>query len=1093
MALSQAQLDAIAKELEKITGKVQDVTKATEDYVKETTGKEVNLSSENIGKKESGQQWWNYFDANGKQQAYYGTKQKADTYAASHKLLTTSPKTGEVSSTANVTTHEYDKAAGYTGTSLVDFLKMAGVDSNSAARIELAKKLGITNYKGTSAQNTQILNSLKAEAKGSTSAAKLSSTDLKSYLKSAGLGYSNSEITALKAKYGLADSGWSTEQENAAIKAAIDQEKASTAEKKKAGTLIGTGAKEYEAYKADGTAITVMASSASDYIKQAESNGLLTKKPTASEIAASKAKSTTTTSGSSYTIQSGDTLSAIAKKYGTTVDALAKANGIADVNKIKAGAKITVPSSSTTPATTTPTKTTPATPTPTPTPTPTSTAGSLYEYYTKQGKSLPSLSARADLYSKYNLGSASSYAGTEKQNAALLKAIQGSGGTTTPTATKTITGYVGYVKGNAMSFGTEAQAKAAGATNITPTYKGGTTPAATVPVSTAPVQTVSTLPLSESPALKTGVVDTTPYGAGSTTPTYVEEEPLSLPTWEEVTPTTTPQLNEAPALKQEYQIPSTQPYQTGSAAVQPVTPTPVPTPTPQLNEAPALKPEYKVPETPYNPAVPETPAPPTLPEEPEPYVPPAPPIIETPEEVVVTSEPPRQEEEDIEEGEQEMGNTDIIAQQDEISRLQNQSLIQQLRQSLGIEEPTVSEKPALPSLEDQYQELLQTNGITATQTKLAGLDKTIADMEASLTQGMYDEEGQLRPMELIGTRQQELNRQGQEKLDSLTREKAVYQTELSNKMGIVENLMKYKGADYENATQEYTTSFNQALQYAQLLSGMASQEATIENQAKDNARANLTVVTNMLKDSNTTIANASTSIKNQIKQLELQAGIPVGSTEAFSNSTPNVEILSAIQGTDAEGNDIVTYIYKDQKTGMAGTKQVISTGGKTTEKASATEKATASEQTEINRVQSQLEASRNGGENVDGNVYLSLRASSTLSPTEFDQRFGDLLSLSDQKKYGLVSTTQTERQNEAQESTQYITPENVNTWFSSSDWDKYAKKNGYSSWLGLSAKVDDFKAYVLSAVVAYRKDGYSDSEIETMIKPMIQGGSFKPE
>jgi hypothetical protein len=1026
MALSQAELDKIAKELERITGEVQDVTKGTEEYIKETTGKDVELN-QYVSEKGSDQQWFYYFDNKGVMKSYYGNKTQADTYASKNNLSTTNPKTGEVSSTANFSTHQYDKAASYTGSSLVDFLKMAGVDSNSAARIKLAKKLGISNYKGTAAQNTQILNQLKAEAKASTSAAKLSSTDLKSYLKSAGLGYHNSDIEKLRSKYGIPNTGWSTEQMNAALKAAIEQEKTSIAEKRKEGTLIGTGGNKYKAFKPDGTSITVMASSSSDYLKQIEANGLLDKKPTATEIAAAKAKTAT-------------------------------------------------PATTTAPAT----------------PTTTSTAGSLYEYYNNQGKTLPSLSARADLYSQYGLGSASSYAGTEAQNAALLKALQGSGGTTT--TAKTITGYVGYVNGNAMSFGTEAQAKAAGATNITPTYKGGTTPAATVPVSTAPVQVVETLPLSESPALKPGVVDTTPYGAGSTTPTYVEDQAPKIsgtPKWEEVVEPTTPQLNEAPALKQEYQIPSTQPYQTGSAAVQPVTPTPAPTTTPQLNEAPALKPEYVVPETPYNqpaPAVPEVPESPAVPK--APIVPEAPPIINTPEEVVVTSEPPRQEEEDIEAGEEEMGNTDLIAQQDEINRLNNQTLIQQLRDSLGISEPEVSDKPAASTLEADYESLLESNGITATQTKIAGLDKTIADMEASLRQGLYDEEGQLRPMELIGTRQQELARQAQEKLDTLTREKAVYQTELSNKLGIVENIMKYKSQDYENATQDYTTSFNQALQYAQLLSGMAGQEATIENQAKDNARANLTVVTNMLKDSNTTIANASSSIKAQIKQLELQAGIPVGSTEAFSNSTPNVEILSTVQGTDASGNDIVTYIYKDPKTGKPGTKDVVYTGGVASKTISGTggetaaQKNKADEQAEIDDIKSKLVASKNGGENADGNVYLDLRASSNITASEFDKKFSYLLSSSDKKKYGISSSD---------ESTQYINQNVLNSWFSSSEWDSYAKKNGYSSWLGLSAKTDDFKAYVLSAVVSWRKEGYTDSEIESMIKPMIKGGTFKPE
>ena len=44
-----------------------------------------------------------------------------------------------------------------------------------------------------------------------------------------------------------------------------------------------------------------------------------------------------------YTIKKGDTLSKIAKQYGTTVSALASANSIKDANKIRAGATINIP------------------------------------------------------------------------------------------------------------------------------------------------------------------------------------------------------------------------------------------------------------------------------------------------------------------------------------------------------------------------------------------------------------------------------------------------------------------------------------------------------------------------------------------------------------------------------------------------------------------------------------------------------------------------------------------------------------------------------------------------------------------------------
>lgn len=51
-------------------------------------------------------------------------------------------------------------------------------------------------------------------------------------------------------------------------------------------------------------------------------------------------------STTTYTVVKGDTLSEIAAKYGTTVQALASANNIADVNLIYVGQKLVIPSGS---------------------------------------------------------------------------------------------------------------------------------------------------------------------------------------------------------------------------------------------------------------------------------------------------------------------------------------------------------------------------------------------------------------------------------------------------------------------------------------------------------------------------------------------------------------------------------------------------------------------------------------------------------------------------------------------------------------------------------------------------------------------------
>lgn len=69
-----------------------------------------------------------------------------------------------VGATTPVQPNLYSKASGYTGTSIVDFLTLAGQPSDINARTALATQNGITGYTGTSEQNTLLLSKLKGGA-----------------------------------------------------------------------------------------------------------------------------------------------------------------------------------------------------------------------------------------------------------------------------------------------------------------------------------------------------------------------------------------------------------------------------------------------------------------------------------------------------------------------------------------------------------------------------------------------------------------------------------------------------------------------------------------------------------------------------------------------------------------------------------------------------------------------------------------------------------------------------------------------------------------------------------------------------------------
>ena len=59
---------------------------------------------------------------------------------------------------------------GYTGPSIVEYLRSIGVDSSYSNRARLARQQGISGYRGTAQQNTSLLNRLRAPGSSGTSA-----------------------------------------------------------------------------------------------------------------------------------------------------------------------------------------------------------------------------------------------------------------------------------------------------------------------------------------------------------------------------------------------------------------------------------------------------------------------------------------------------------------------------------------------------------------------------------------------------------------------------------------------------------------------------------------------------------------------------------------------------------------------------------------------------------------------------------------------------------------------------------------------------------------------------------------------------------
>lgn len=241
-------------------------------------------------------------------------------------------------------------------------------------------------------------------------------------------------------------------------------------------------------------------------------------------------------------------------------------------------------------------------------------------------------------------------------------------------------------------------------------------------------------------------------------------------------------------------------------------------------------------------------------------------------------------------------------QETEISSLSNAKTIADLKASLGITTP-----PVAPNLVSDYEALRSKEGVSAVESQISALDAQINDINATLTMGLHDESGKLRPMELISSRQQALKNQATEQLTELNNRKAVLVDQYNTKVSLISTIMGLKSTDYQNASAAYNTAFNQA---TTLQNALISQEDRAKSEANvviDNARANLTVLQSSLKDSGKDWASLDDAMKTQIYKLELQANLPTGTIQAFMAENPDLKIDYTTTGYDDNGNQVVSF------------------------------------------------------------------------------------------------------------------------------------------------------------------------------------------
>ena len=94
---------------------------------------------------------------------------------------------------------------------------------------------------------------------------------------------------------------------------------------------------------------------------------------------------------------------------------------------------------------------------------------------------------------------------------------------------------------------------------------------------------------------------------------------------------------------------------------------------------------------------------------------------------------------------------------------------------------------------------------------------------------------------------------------------------------------------------------NRAIQLTTLLRGIEQDQLSAAEKREDNARANVTMVHNLLKDGKVAYDKLPEDTRLAIKNMEIQAGFPAGFTKFVTDTidAPKVDFLGSY--TDADG------------------------------------------------------------------------------------------------------------------------------------------------------------------------------------------------
>lgn len=170
-------------------------------------------------------------------------------------------------------------------------------------------------------------------------------------------------------------------------------------------------------------------------------------------------------------------------------------------------------------------------------------------------------------------------------------------------------------------------------------------------------------------------------------------------------------------------------------------------------------------------------------------------------------------------------------------------------------------------------------------------------------------------MGTIAGRVGEVERQERERLDYVRRQIQTKTDQVNSANSVINTMMNaYKG-DYEEAKVMYKEQKNQALAVMDSFNVMRKQELDAVDDARDDAKANLTVLYNNFSEGSMSTSTMNATQMQQIAKLEMQAGFPPGTFLDIRSTSPDKELKNTQEIYDVNGNKTLQFVMQDRFTG----------------------------------------------------------------------------------------------------------------------------------------------------------------------------------